>query len=60
MGTKKMKIFNILCMTLLGIPSLLLGALWFFIYGGFMSGFDGMKNWNANRALEITKEKRNG
>ncbi len=55
-----MKIFNILCMTLLGIPAFFLGALWFFIYGGFLNGFDGMKNWNANRALEITEEENDG
>lgn len=55
-----MKIFNILCMLLLGIPSYLLGALWFFIYGGFVDGFACMKNWNANRALEITKEESDG
>ena len=55
-----MRIFNILCMTLLGIPAFLLGSFWFFIYGGFTTGFEAMRSWNANRVMEITKEQENG
>ena len=57
---KKMRIFNILCIILLGIPAFLLGAFWFFIYGGFATGFEATKNWNANRQAELEKEKTNG
>ena len=55
-----MRIFNILCIILLGIPAFLLGAFWFFIYGGFATGFEATKNWNANRQAELEKEKTNG
>ena len=55
-----MRTFNVLCITLLGIPAFLLGSLWFFIYGGFSTGFEVMKNWNANRTAEIEKEQENG
>ncbi|HNI24730.1 MAG TPA: hypothetical protein PLJ29_00105 [Leptospiraceae bacterium] len=55
-----MRIFNILCMILLGIPAFLFGSFWFFIYGGFTTGFEAMRNWNANRVMEITKEQENG
>ena len=55
-----MRIFNILCIILLGIPAFLLGVFWFFIYGGFSTGFEVMKNWNADRVMNDIKEQENG